>query len=342
MAIAALLVPIAARAQIAFVRHNVLYVQPCDGQGRRTGDAIRVCPLWKSFPDDGLTVGWTPNRKIVLTHYVDAWNGPKRFGLAQSQPVSGIWLVEPAPNAKPQRITEGFSPTFSPSGDRMIYASRNGDGVILERVLATGREKVLVPHAYQPILSKDGHLLAYTKVDRKVGYVEQVEVEDLRNGKLLHPGPSSVNPMELQFSLDNATLAVHFHLSRPLTGHSLLSLTGGRASTLTTPASFAPATIEDWSPDGKSVLLAWRVPDPHNDGNWTQQVLALQDRKSGHTRTLWSGYQARFTSDGRSVMYLVKPTPQSEVGTLMVRSLKPDARERVVAGGVSECRNFRR
>jgi hypothetical protein len=119
----------------------------------------------------------------------------------------------------------------------------------------------------------------------------------------------SVNAVDMSVSPNGLWAAVHYHLSRPLTGHSVLRLKpegndSSRSPQLPQATRFAPTLLEDWAPDSKAIVGDWRTPDPRNDGNWLKDHVVLFTWPKGKVRMLGEGSEPRFSADGQALIWL--------------------------------------
>lgn len=322
------------RAQIAFQRRNALYVIACDQTGRPAPGAkpIHICRFWPMVEDDSVNIQWTPDGRIAITHFVEAMNGPTRFGLDRSDNVSGIWLVGARAGARPTKLADGFDPSFSPDGSRMTYSSGQDSGDIWMLDLKTHTKKRLVKNGTQFCWCPNGREVAFVRVSDPTDFSKSVEVRSFPELRLLRTIPAGVSPCELIFSPDGSRIAVHFHLSRPLTGHAIFNVKDGKESELQCPPGIAPPIVDDWSADGSLLLCDWRAPDPNNDGSWIKDYVALVG-PSGKGRKLHQGSGAQFSDDGRHVLYMNRSL--SRQGDLIWSSLD-GTRSIVVVHGIKQ------
>jgi Tol biopolymer transport system component len=257
-------------------------------------------------------------------------NGPKRFGLSQDCFTSGVWLVEPKPNAKPIKAAIGSSPAFSPDGRLVvttIEALARGMGVsnLWLTDLASKKRRIYLQNAADAVWSPDGKVLAlvFKKEDS-----EQTQIRVFPSGKLMWSDEFYGNPCDIQFSPTGRYLTVHHHLSRPLTGHSVFDLRTKKEITVQNPSRYAPPVITDWTKDGQSILCSWRIQDGDNDGSWIREDIGLTSLVNGKFRNLGRGSDAKFVSDGKQIVYLdsrsnlmVKSTTRKAKATRLARSV---------------------
>ncbi len=338
-AVAVVALPTLACSQIAFVRRNQLYVLPCDQAGHpmRGRTPFRVCRLWKNFQGDSVKIQWTETGKIAIEHYVDAWNGPKRFGLSQKSYASGIWLVEAKPNSKPIWVTSGFMASFGPDGKTLTYCTDPLKGDLWALDLPKATKRLLAPHATESAWSVRRDILAFVRMTKTDSLQQALEVRTYPDWRLFKALQPAVNPCELSLSPDGSMLAVHYHLSRPLTGHSVLNLQTTQSVELNCPSGISPPTIDDWSPDSKKILASWRIVDPNNDGSWIREYVGLNFIRTGKFERIGLGHDARFSQNGQSAFWLSdhKTGCQWKLGDL-VWSPIAKVHPKIIVKGVSQ------
>jgi hypothetical protein len=334
-----------AKAQIAFVKHSSLYVLPCGRTGEPMPGArpVRICKLWPLTQDDRVDIQWAPTGQIVLAHFVDAMNGKKRFGLSRDNSVSGIWILDSKPGAKPQRVAEGYSPTFSSDGNLMAYATDPDNAKVYVLNLQSHTHTQLSDQGTEPVWSADGHRLALIQMDPSNADVGGIRVLGYPAWDVVRQFPFGGIVIDPKLSPDGSKVAVHFHLSRPLTGHSLFDVATGKELPIGTLDRFAPPIVEDWSADGKWLLCDYRIEDPKNDGSWIKQTLGITAVAGGKPRLLSLGSDGRFSPDGRALLYLTdhKRGLFWKHGDLMRRSLSGGL-ARILAHRVDQFAVFRK
>lgn len=134
---------------------------------------------------------------------------------------------------------------------------------------------------------------------------DPVVILDAATGEASFNTRIAVNPMDPILSPDGRLLAVHFHLSRPLTGHTILDRrTGENVCASYTPLPYAPGILGQWSPDGRWLLWSWRITVPGNDGSWIREYVGLTSATGAIRRRLGQGSYAAFSPEGRHVLWL--------------------------------------
>ena len=322
-----------AGCRIAFVRNHELYVLGCSRSGIpvRGARPARICAVPRGafeWPGSRLDedAEWTPSGKIAFLP-ADSPNSVPR-----------IAVVRPVPGARPETLARGYDPAFSPDGSRLAYSVDRSTGAnmftsdlrIMD--LRSERSRVFIRDADLAAWSADGKRIAYATWAGDHAD-ERVVVADASSGKVLSSFECG-NPCDIRFSPNGRMLAIHDHLSRPLTGHEVIDLKSGESVEVDQPDEYAPGVLEDWGPNSRSALLDWRIVDPNNDGNWIRQYEAIcrLDRKK--SRLLVSGRRGRFTPDGKALLYIANPTKPA--GDLCRRPIDGHGKRTVIARGVSQ------
>jgi hypothetical protein len=330
---ALLLVAAVADAQVALIKGDRLFVIP-----RNSTEQVFVCGLWANAnsefgPLDRVSVAWSPKGEIILEHYVDARNGPKRFGLAQNAAAAGIWLVKPRAGARPRKIAIGKGASFSPDGSRMSYLTSKGVAILDMR---SRKSFLWAAGCEQPVWSPDARHIAIIHADKDSGGV--AELRAFPSGRLVRTLSDAVNLCDMSFSPNSKLMAMQSHLSRPLTGHFLVEVSAkGGLRSLPQRAGFAPANFEDWSPSGRFALCTMRLVDPTNDGSWTRSYVEVADLRTGRSRRLGQGSNARYSPDGRSVWCLTSAHGAGHLASISLAT----GRKRIIAKDVSQFAVYR-
>jgi hypothetical protein len=330
------------RAQIAFIRGDGLYVLPTDRTGNPAPSArpFLVARLWRLVGDDSISICWTPSKQIAITHYVDAWNDAKRFGLPTDSPISRTWLADAKPHSRLKPLCLGGMPNFSSDGRRIAYVrSRNTKQSQISEAfvkdLHTGKETSIGRSEEAPVWVPNTDALAIIVTGAEFdSTLSLLSTEPAKPARTLL---DAVNLCCLSASPDGKWLAVQAHLSRPLTGHFLVKLSTGKEFDLPRPGKYAPAEVEDWSPDSQQIACSWRIPDPRNDGASIRDYVAVTDWPSGHSRRLGQGGDAQFSVDGKSILYL-RSSGRRRQADLVLFGLDKGARRRTLlhdVGGYS-------
>lgn len=297
---AALLAGVASsgQTQLAYVRSHVLYVVPCDAYGRLTKGAkqVRVCDVPRESHGEDKVIAWTPSGQIAFL--------PRK---SPSIHPPAIEVAQPTAGARPGLLVHGYAPAFSPDRSRVAFEVERdrGSNISLPDLwimdLSSGRKTLLAQNAENAAWSRAGNRLSFTTFDARHAEVRVLvcEFPSLRLVRSFEVG----NPCDVRFSPNGRLLAVHNHLSRPLSGHTVYDLGSGEALDPAYPGQYAPPTLEDWSPDNRSAIFDWRVQDPGNDGSWIRQFEAITRLDTGKSRVLAEGRDARFSPNGKAVMY---------------------------------------
>jgi hypothetical protein len=298
-----------AEAQIAFVRHDRLYVLPCESTGlpKPRSKPFLVCRLWNLYDLDRVSVTWTRSGQIAVAHDVDVPNGPRRFGLTGTDQACGIWLVDPTPHAKKRRLVSGSEPSFSPDGRFMAYQTGEYPRFDLWLLdLRTKQSKLLAKDANELIWSPKGDQVAYVQEEDMNDFAQPIVVRSYPGWRLVERMEPGVNPGVIIFSPDGKKLVVEHHLSRPLTGNEIVTI-GGQVKHVEaawSPDKYAPPMITDWSGKGDWLVSDWRIQNPDNDGTWTRCYIGLSSTAGPRGKNLGLGSDGRFSADGQHVLYL--------------------------------------
>lgn len=296
-----------AEGDIAFIRNERLFVLPTDAAGlpRSGSHPIEVCRTWHLTGDDTVSINWVDDHHIALSHHVDAWNGPKRFGLSNKSPIGRIWIVPAHANARMTRVVEGERPSFSSDGRFAAFVRDISDGpshyhveaytfdIKRRRLVDLGEANdspAWVPGRHQVVVVRQG------KPSPKL------VICNAETGTTLKDLGNTGNTIDIIVSPDRKWLASHNHLSRPLTGHFVRGL-GRESAELPESDQYAPPILYEWAPDSRAILVDWRVPDPNNDGNWLADRVVFSRWPSGRSVILANGRDATFSPDGRAVLF---------------------------------------
>lgn len=222
-----------------------------------------------------------------------------RSDYAHNRVTSDIVLVDVASGA--QRVltrdrSDVAGPQWSPTGDRIAFIARDGDG-------EDAQDQIFI----MPMKGGDAHkvtdapsgvdVFAWRPDGAALAYVTQSEP----------PNKEAIARGHDYFEVGNdAFLTTHAPMPLRLW---TVSADGGHARQVTS-GSWSIATPDtsiplSWSPDGREVALA-RVPTPHTgDGNYSTIVIA--DVASGQIRKLTSHTKnelyPEFSPDGQKVVY---------------------------------------
>jgi Tol biopolymer transport system component len=216
----------------------------------------------------------------------------------------GLWLVPPFKNQKPNWILQGNYIELSPDGKTIAYSTDEMLGDTWFYDLKLHQKKLAIRKATKLVWSPDGSKVGFVRIEDKESFAHPVEIRSYPGLEFIRKLPSAVTPRQLIFSPDGSELALEHHLSRPLTGHEIVSLKTGEVRWPVQPDRFAPAQVSDWSSDGKWIASSWRLMNPNNDGSWKTSFIGLSCSDGSKYRQLGFGYDARFTSDGKYVLFL--------------------------------------
>jgi hypothetical protein len=115
----------------------------------------------------------------------------------------------------------------------------------------------------------------------------------------------AVGPSDLKLSPTGRYLAVNFHLSRPVTGDTVLDVkSGADISNRYSMPNFLPTLIDDWSPDERYAVVEWRTADPNNDGAWKSSTIGVTSINGKWRRSLGKGMDAHFSLRGDKILWL--------------------------------------
>ena len=289
------------RGQVAYIKGSALYVSKLGKHGFE--HPVQVCRVWPKRSGEYTEVQWTSDGQIALFHNVDT-NDHQRYGLPSNQDVSSLWLVKPIAHQCPEWIIQGNWISLCPDHNTIAYCTDNLDGDTWLFDIKAHRGRLLEHHWTNFLWSDDGKMVAVIEVDRKRNFDQSVVILTYPELRLIRKLEPIVNPCDLKFSPDGKQLAVHYHLSRPLTGHTLVSLSNGSMNEPKQPEKYAPAIISGWSPNGKWIASEWRTMDPNNDGSWTRCRIGLSSSDGNECKELGLGFAPQFSEDGESVLYL--------------------------------------
>lgn len=289
------------RAQVAFIKHDSLYISNIGKNGLER--PIRVCRVWPTRSGESTDVQWTSDGQLALVHNVDTYQH-RRYGLTRNQDISSLWLVKPQANQQPVWVVQGNSIALCPDHNTVSYCTSSLDGDTWLFDIKSHTSRLVGHHWTNFIWSDDGKIVAFIALDRPQDFSQSVEIRTYPEMHLIRKLEPIVNPCDLKFSPDSKQLAIHYHLSRPLTGHTVVSVHGDSISLPKQPDQYAPAIINGWSPNGKWIACEWRTVDPNNDGSWNRCRIGLSSSDGTQCKELGLGFAPAYSKDGESILYL--------------------------------------
>ena len=305
-----------AKADIAMIQKNGLYILKCNHSGLplRGAKPTFVCHVWKLYDDDTLSIQWLPNGNLLLYHYVDAWNGPKRFGLSRSKPAAGIWEVAPHFNAKMRRIAIGQLPVVSPNGRWIAYNIEISKGNVstssllvedmkskkIIKVFTDSAESNYPAEAWTP----DCREFIVSTYDSKDGFECRAVLYSFPKFRKIKNLCVSVNLGYLSVSPDGQYLAIESEMDGPVTGHFLIDLKSEKLKTIPSPQQFCDPLVYGWLPNSSELLCDWRTPDPKRDNSWTKDTMGLTNLRGSSFVYLGVGVDVQLSKSGKRFYYL--------------------------------------
>lgn len=244
-------------------------------------------------------------------------------------------MVRTSPGAHPARIAGGSDPAFAPTGHLLAYAynvDTNGNWNPEVRLLDadTGKSRLLRARAADPHWSRDGRKIALVDVSPK-DFDALVEVVDAQTGQRVLWKQQTIGPSNPLLSPNGRYIAYSPHMSRPKPPGVVADMQTGSSAVL--PHEGSP--VLDWSPDSSLLLWTRLIIAPQNDGVWLWTEVWMSQPNATGARKLDDGGAARFTPDGKHVLYIRARTPSLTLeGDLCSTDLHGRNR-RVLAHGVS-------
>jgi Tol biopolymer transport system component len=220
--------------------------------------------------------------------------------------------VEVKQNTKPRKVAMGADPSFSPDGKYLAFTYIPGGDVLVSdhayKVcilnLSTNQIRTLRENAREPFWSSDGREIALIDTSPQ-DFNASTLIVDAQTGKIRFQTDKMVNPTTPLLSPNGRYLAVHPHMSRPLTGHIIIDRQTGKLLDYDFyPKGYAPGPLNAWSSDGKWLLWTVRIPDPKNDGSWLQEEIWLISIDAKVKRKISVGTIGDFSPDGKHVLWL--------------------------------------
>ncbi len=286
--------------QVAYVQGSNLYVADYSIRGLK--NVRTVTRLWPKTRDESVHVRWAPDGRIAILHGVNSYDR-RHFGMSLGTETTGLWMVSPLASQDPKWLLQGQDIAFSPDGKTVAYSTDDFAGDTWLYDLQSGSRRLAFKMATNLIWSQDGKKVALIRIRDRKSFSQSVEVHRYPGLELMRKLSEAVNPCDLQFSPNGKQIAIHYHLSRPLTGHSILDLDSGNDVPHIQPERFAPAVITDWSPDGKMTASDWRTMDPENDGSWTDCRIGISQIGGSSCLSLGLGHEAIFSPDSKCVLF---------------------------------------
>ena len=288
-------------SQIAYIHGNNLYVGELEKN--RLTHVQRVCRVWRTDRDERNDISWAPDGRIAIVHRVSTLDRI-HYGIPKGLDVDGLWLVGARKNQTPNWVVQGNNISRCPDGRTVAFSTDEliGDTYLYD--VKTHSKRLGLRSATNWIWSNNGECVACVRVEDRKSFAQPIEIYAYPSMKLIRRINSAVNPVDLMFSSDGKDFAVHFHLSRPLTGHQILSIEKGTERPLLQPERFAPATLSAWTPNSQWIASDWRTMNPDNDGSWTDCRIGLSKADGSACRSLGIGHSAQFTHDGEQVLLL--------------------------------------
>jgi len=197
----------------------------------------------------------------------------------------------------------------------------------------SGRTVAHIDNATEPSVSLLDDELSFIQTDPRTG--DCLRAIDLRTMAPVLEMIGWPNPTGPRTSPSGRYVAVEYHLSRPVTGDTMYVTRHHRDITSRYQwAGYLPIKVVGWSNDERWLAVQLRTADPSNSGSWLRSELGVISVDGKHRLKLGSGEQARFSEDGRRVLWLRTDHGRSD---LIITDLRTE-HHRVVAHDVGSFR----
>jgi Tol biopolymer transport system component len=244
---------------------------------------------------------------------------------------SSLYIVAAKARATLRYLAEGDAPAFAPQGHLLAYTeAMNGGDRWTDRVcltdLDTHKTRVLREKAHTPCWSADGRRIALID-ESKNEFTAIVAVVDAATGRHVAFRQEAINAESPLLSPNGRYLAYNPHMSRPPLEAAIADLKIGDTVGVSKPGE----PVLDWSPDSQWLLWTRCIIDPQNDGSCLWSEVWATTPHGTHSHKMDTGSYARFTPDGRHVLYLrQRPRPNAQPIGLYVADLRGRHRQLVL------------
>lgn len=252
------------------------------------------------------------------------------LALLRKGPLNTPWPRQPRIEQVTNTTALDVSPSFSPDGSRIVFASnRTGRFQLYERSIRGGTERQITDldeDAMHPALSPDGKWIAFvlgSKAKLSLMPAEGGSVRTLTEGAVFPAW--SPDSSRLVFRVGMATTAREV-ASFEGTSLQTVSVNGGQALELTKPGGPPGGhNTPVWLADGRRVLFCATLGDKFSQP-WTVDATTREIRKLADVKS--AALNARLTSDGQWLYF-------NSLAGLMRKRL-PDGVEELLVAAASQ------
>jgi Tol biopolymer transport system component len=321
-----------ARAQIAFVKGNSLYVLPVGKSGLpKSGTrAIRVCSL-NGIDDGTISLDCTRSGQILLG--------------GEANENYFIWQVGPTHGARLQREGSGKWPSSSPDGKKLVFVQdlveQNASAYVLD--LETKRLTCVAKDVVGPAFwSPKGGAFTYAQSGQEPDEGDRIILESFPGKRSRRLTDGYALSEIVGFSPDGKT--VSYSSGTPDGGEIIfVDVASGTKKAISTRINSAAnrhdyaTNFLDWTPDSRHVLLDLNMTD-ENGGRWYWRAVAVGNLATGHSISLPNSkslVSPKFSADGSHIVSLERRSGKRGFDLVVIDLRKPNAKIRL-ASGLSE------